>query len=163
VVWRSIPVLVTLLAATACAGDDAVRPVSVTTPFTGPARSLAPSQLSHPTVAPPPAPGRCDQAALHVAAALGDGGAGDPAVVVTFVNAGSVECEVDLGTEWAITHGVEPSVWLAPGASADLWGDGSDCESEVPEWPLQVNGILQFVDLPAGAPCDVVPTAFFPA
>ena len=153
-----------LLAATACAGDGEARPATgVTTPYTGPALSLAPSQLAHPTVAPPPAPGRCELAELHVAAALGDPAAGDPAVIVTFTNTGPVECEVHLGTEWAIAHDVEPSVWLPPGASADLWGDGPECDSPTPEWPLEVNGRPRSVALPAGAPCDVVPTAFFPA
>jgi hypothetical protein len=161
VVWRRVPVLLALLAATACAGDDGVTPgTRVTTPFTGPARSLAPSQVAQPTVPPPTVPGRCDAAALDVAARLGNG-ADEPAVIVRFTNAGSVECEIDLGTEWAITHGVEPSVWLAPGASADLWGDGSACAAEA-AWPLEVNGIAHVVALPAGAPCDVVPTAFFP-
>ena len=153
-----------LPAATACAGDDGARPATpVTTRYRGPALSLAPSQLAHPTVAPPTAPGRCEPAALHVAAVLGDRAAGDPAVIVTFTNAGSVECEVDLGTEWAITHDVEPSVWLQPGAAADLWGDGPECDSPSPEWPLEVNGRVRSVALPPGAPCDVVPTAFFPA
>jgi hypothetical protein len=158
-----MPVIVVLLAAAACAGDDTARPTIVTAPFTGPARSLAPSQVSQPTVAPPPTPGRCDPAALRVAATLGEGAAGDPGVIVTFTNVGSVECEVDLGIEWAIAHGVEPSVWLAPGASADLWGEGSACASDAVEWPLEVNGSVQSIRLPAGAPCDVAPTAFFPA
>lgn len=153
-----------MMAASACAGDDGARPTTqVTTRYTGPALSLAPSQLSHPTVAPPAAPGRCEPAALHVAAVLGDRAAGDPAVIVTFTNAGSVECELDLGTEWAIAHDVEPSVWLAPGAAADLWGDGPACASSTREWPLEVNGLVQLVALPLGAPCDVVPTAFVPA
>ena len=153
-------VFVAMVTAGACSGGSAVAPAS-TVPYTGAARELAPSQVSRPTVPDPDAPGRCATSDVEIVAAAGT--PPDADVVVTFRNDGAAECEIDLGSAWAITHAIEPSVRLAPHASAELWAvevDGDCPAGRV--WTLTVNGSRTDVALPAGVPCALAPTAFFP-
>lgn len=154
----------------ACAGSDDASGgerdhtsggVTTTELYTGPASDLAPSQRAQPTVPPPTVPDHCTLDSLAIDASLGT--ASSAPVVVVFGNVSRARCEVDLGTVWATEHSVEPSVWLEPGAEAELWGAGESCPAgRAAEWALTVNGEDVALALPAGAPCDVVPTAFFP-
>lgn len=122
---------------------------------------LAPSQVGASTVVPPTAPEVCPLDSLAIEAMPGS--ATSAPVVVVFRNETSTRCEVDLGRAWADAYDVEPSAWLAPGAEAELWGEGRACAAgQTAEWPLTVNGEAVTLALPTGAPCDVVPVAFFP-
>jgi len=163
--WRlgalMLVAIVGLVAGCGDRGDGAEVP-EVTAPYTGPASVLAPSQLSHPTVPEPAVPEACDAADIDVVA--GPGAPPDSDVVVTFRNNGAHDCEVDLGTTWALAHSVEPSVRLAPSAAAELWGSLADpeCTGGAAPWELTVNGVALTVELPGDGPCVVVPVAFFP-
>lgn len=156
------------LALAACDGSATTGSASTaalpTTPHTGPAAELAPSQVSLATVAEPAAPDRCADADVDIVP--GAGSPPDSDYVLTFRNAGTVECEVDLGTVWAIRYEVEPSVRLAPGAEAELWGVATnpDCTApaDTPQWELQVNGVTRVVLLPDDGACGPEPVAFFP-
>lgn len=148
----------------ACSGDVA-EPARTTAPYTGPAEDLAPSQVSQPTVPEPAIVARCADADIGLAATPGQPPEAD--VVLVFTNTGTAECEIDLGTAWAIVHEVEPSVRLEPGGQAQLWGLASnpDCTdpAEVPHWELSVNGVPRTVVLPDGVGCGLEPAAFFPS
>ena len=82
-------------------------------------------------------------------------------LIVRFTNDSPDECEVDLGEPFARPHQIEPDVWLAPGATAELWGTGEPCPADAtPVWELAVNGTPVTIALPADT-CSPVPTAFF--
>jgi len=142
--------LVGLAGLAACGGSNSDVGSPVTTVV------LAPSQMSLATVVAPPAPGLCDPVlvATEVGAATADAD-----VVVTFRNGSAVECEVNLGEPWAREHEIEPDVWLAPGATAELWGECTGTPGDV--WELVVNGEPRSIALDAA--CRPVPVAFFPA
>ena len=115
---------------------------------------LAPSQITASTVVAPPAPDACDPDDVTTQAVAGV----DAEVVVLFTNTGEVECEVSLGESWARAHDIEPDVWLAPAATAELWGECAGASAAA--WDLVVNDEPRAVAL--NAPCDPVPVAFFP-
>ena len=159
--WWPAALLGVALGAAGCA-DESAAPPATTTPNTGPAEELAPSQRALPTLPPPTLPERCPPGTIEFAAIPGQ--PPDADIVVTFRNVGAAECEVDLDLDWATEHQIEPSVRLAPGATAELWGVAADpCDGGArPAWQLTVNGVEQRVALPQPS-CPLAPVAFFPA
>lgn len=146
---------------TACSPSAGTAPAA-TSPYTGPAAELAASQMSMATVPEPTLPDRCPPDSIVIAAREGSPPNSD--VVVTFHNAGAIECEVDVDLAWATMHQIEPSVRLAAGATAELWGVAANCadDARATVWELDVNGIDRAIALPASL-CEPVPVAFFPA
>ncbi len=158
--WWPAALLGVALGAAGCADEPAApRP---TTLNTGPAEELAPSQLALPTLPPPTLPEQCPSGTIEIAATPGQ--PPDADVVVTFRNVGAVECEIDLARDWATEHQIEPSVRLAPGATAELWAIAAgDCDGATrPAWHLTVNGVDERIALPQPS-CALAPMAFFPA
>lgn len=151
---RRLAVLAAAALAAACGSGDG-EPGGA--PASTPAVALAPSQQSSATVAPPEAPPLCDPAA--VVTGLGEP-SDDADVVVTFHNTSPVTCEVNLGEPWAREHEIEPDVWLAPGATAELWAVCAAPAGTAPPataWTIEVNGSPREF----AVPCAPEPVAFF--
>jgi hypothetical protein len=167
-VGRAVGTAAVVWLVAACGGDTPTAGMATTLgpPATG-SVDLAPSQISADTVAAPSVPGRCDPAVLTAELGTVADELGAPDVVVLLRNDGDVECEVDIGEAYARAHDVEPTVWLAPGAVAELWGVATDPECAEPRaarrWALTLNGAERVVELGDGGECGIVPSAFFPA
>lgn len=158
--------LVTALVVVGACSDERAEPTSTSPavpPSTSAAVELAPSQRVLPTVAPPTVPDGCAADAIELAVEPGTPPGSD--IVVVFTNRGRLECEIDLGREWATGYEIEPSVRLDPGARGELWGvvtdPGCAAAGAEPAWELAINGTPRTVLLPPAA-CGVVPVAFFP-
>lgn len=157
-------VLAVVLLTGACSSSE---PSTATTvPHTGPARELAPSQLTSETAPPPEMPPLCDPGDVTATVAVGDGGDGLPDQVIDLTNDGDLECDVDIGATSRGAFEMEPSIRLAPGEVGHIWLDvQDDCDETLSDpqtqlW-LDVNGEPMVVDLVAVAPCGVELFAFF--
>lgn len=146
----------------ACATDSGDASVN----DTGPARELAPSQLTAVTATPPDTPPPCDadDVTLWTAQVVVVGEFAD--AVVRVRNDGAAWCEVDVAGSPSVDPAMEPDVWLDPGAWADLVvgpPDG-DCASPatISLAPLDVNGEQVVVPTAAIVPCGWRLTAFYP-
>lgn len=137
-----------------------------TVPHTGPARELAPSQLTSETAPPPDLPPLCDPADVSATVAVGDAGDGLPDQIIDLTNDGDLECDVDISATAGRSVEMEPSVRLAPGEVGHVWlAVQDDCDETLADPPTQlwldVNGEPLVVDLVVVAPCGVELFAFF--
>jgi hypothetical protein len=142
----------------ACSADGPQRgdPPATTAPV---ATALAPSQVAGSTVAPPAAAPPCDVDQLDFAAAEES--------IVRIRNTGSVECEVDVSDSPNRDPLMEPSVWLRPGADAEIAvaTDDSGCEqaAAVTRVDLVVNGEPVEAPVTLAAGCGVTLMAIYTA
>jgi hypothetical protein len=129
------------------------------------AESLAVSQVSATTVARPAAPPPCDPAVLSFAAA--------PisttealATTIRVVNNGDAWCEVDVSDSPNVDPLMEPSVWLEPGAAAELLAEsvaeGCSVSDSIRSIALVANGRSFIVPIEPVAACGVLLIAVYP-
>lgn len=133
---------------------------------TGPARELAPSQVTAVTAAPPDTPPPCDadELTLWTAQVMVVGEFAD--AVVRVRNDGASWCEVDVAGSPSVDPAMEPDVWLDPGEWADLVVGPPDGDCAAPAAvtlaQLDVNGEQVVVPTAAVVPCGWRLTAFYP-
>ena len=155
---RTAAVIVVAVVVGACADDGPQRagPPPASTPV---AAELAPSQITASTVAPPAGVPPCDVTDLEFEA-------GGEAVILVR-NVGAVECEVDVSESPNRDPLMEPSVWLTPGANAELAveTDDSECAQPAPVTSVDLVVNAEPVQAPVALPatCGVTLTAIYTA
>jgi hypothetical protein len=148
-------------AVAACGGDDEdTATAAATTPQTA---DLAPSQTTPSTVAAPDLPPPCTLEQLTFASRTAD----EPGVLlVDIANTAEVWCEANLGASVGVTDGMEPDVWIDPGAIGQLRVeiDTTSCDAPAPvdTLGLDVNGEPVPVPIDPIDVCAVALTALYP-
>lgn len=133
--WVGSVILVGFAVAGCGGGDEPVSVVGASTPTTTGAPTvaaeLAPSQTTPGTVDAPDLPPPCtaDQLEYSASSPLADGG-----LVLRVTNTGAEWCEAGFGASPIISPGMEPDVWLDPGAAGEMSVavESTSCDAPAP-------------------------------
>jgi hypothetical protein len=130
------------------------------------ATALAPSQIAGSTVPAPASPPPCDVDQVELAAPPGIAGPSPADTVIRIRNISAVQCEVDVSDSPNADPLMEPSVWLDPGAEAELLATdiGATCARPAPVAfvDVTVNGVATSVPVTIASTCGVRLTAIYP-